>query len=143
MLVFGLFLFYQGISSPRTYAWYLTQPVSMRKLSGIVKEIRRGYGLLMERMSCSCRTMCVMRMATKGVPAPISMLITVHKSQGACAQHDQSTDSEVRAIQKCSSRSSNFEEKCQEENKRFKKVIQEIEEEDLSWNKQVKADNNK
>lgn len=108
----------------------------VKKLSGIVKEIHRECGLLMEGISNkSGRTVCMTCMATEGVPTH------AHRSQGAYAQYDRSTDLKVTAP-RCSCGSSNFEERCHEETERFKKVIPGIEE-DLSPNNQSKADDNK
>lgn len=78
--ILGTFLFYQPIDNPRTHAWYSTLRVSVKRLTGCLKEIHAEYGLVTDVISNkSGRTTCVTRMSSKGVPAVVGMRITGHK----------------------------------------------------------------
>lgn len=117
-------LFHQPIDSPRTKFWYNSSRISIRKLSSVLKEIHVMAGLATEGVSNkSGRTTLVTRMGAEGVPPAIGMRITRHKSHGAYARYDRSTEAQVRATQRTVADGSKFDSNLLQEIQRTKNTV--------------------
>jgi hypothetical protein len=115
------FLFYQAIDNPRSNAWFSSSRVSSRNLCKWLKLIHEECGLLAEGITNkSGRTTCVTRMAVEGVPPAVGMLLTGHKSSGAYARYDRSTEAQVRAAQKSIALGNSFDSNMKREKELLK-----------------------